>query len=165
MTFYTEKHELFDGDCLLYRRTDKTGVNPVWQMRLKVGGLKGYVRLSCKTKDYAKACVSAKKQLDDLNRKVSAGVPIKSWSFARHWDDWFNTRSSTGAWAPSREMAQGLLPTLLRTLLWRSCAPQYHGRIRRRLLALAHQVLGQSRGKGIDQVEPTSGQSQESDHI
>lgn len=101
MTFYRDQQILFDGDCLLYRRADN--VNPVWQMRLKVDGVKGYVIRSSKTKDYAKAVVAAKKQLDALNRKVAAGIPIKDWTFARHWEDWFRRKKTVGAWTPTRE--------------------------------------------------------------
>lgn len=106
MTFYADKHVLFDGECLLYRRRDKSGVNPVWQMRLKMGGVKGYVRLSCKTTNYEKACVAAKRQLDTLSHKVLTGIPIKDWTFGDHWEDWFNRKTSVRAWSPSREKWQ-----------------------------------------------------------
>ena len=44
MTFYADKHELFDGDVLLYRRQSPSGqIHPVWQMRIKLRGQKGYV--------------------------------------------------------------------------------------------------------------------------
>ena len=40
MTFYADKHELFDGDVLLYRRQQSSSgeAHPVWQMRLRSQG-------------------------------------------------------------------------------------------------------------------------------
>lgn len=103
MTFYENKNLLFDGECLLYRRQTKSGrVNPAWQMRLKVNGIRGYVTRSCKTSDYAKAVVAAKKELDSLHRKVASGLPLKDWTFAKHWHDWFQRKTKTGAWKPGR---------------------------------------------------------------
>ena len=85
MTFYADKHELFDGDILLYRRQSPDGeVHPVWQARLKVAGRVGYVTKSCRTKNYDDARAYAKAQLFALQHKVKNGIPIKDWTFEDH---------------------------------------------------------------------------------
>ena len=44
MAFYGEPHALFEGSVLLYRRQSPSGqIHPVWQMRIKLRGQKGYV--------------------------------------------------------------------------------------------------------------------------
>jgi len=102
--FYAEKHELLDGAILLYRRRDKSGVvAPAWQMRLKLPRRPGYVTLSCKTTNFVDAAAYAKEKLLELSQKVRQGVPLKQWTFNRHWRDWYDRQVAKGAWKPQRQ--------------------------------------------------------------
>ena len=104
MAFYADKHELFDGDILLYRRQSPNGdVHPVWQARLKVAGRVGYVTKSCRTKNYDDARAFAKEQLFTLQHKVKNGIPVKDWTFEAHWQDWYDRHISRGTWRDARQ--------------------------------------------------------------
>lgn len=103
MVFYADKHELFDGECLLYRRVSGTEIHRIWQMRLKPCGSSGYVIKSCKTDNYEKAIVAAKTELDRLKRRIADGAPLKDWTFADHWKDWFDREVRKGTWKTTKQ--------------------------------------------------------------
>lgn len=102
MAFYADKHELFDGECLLYRRMSRSGsVHPMWQMRIKLQT--GYRTLSCKTRNYENAVLAAKAELDRVKRRVADGAPIKDRTFAQHWKDWFDREVGKSTWKARRQ--------------------------------------------------------------
>ena len=55
-SFYQEVHRLRDGAVMVYRRGDTK--QQVYQARLKVPGVSGYVIRSLKTREFAQAAVS-----------------------------------------------------------------------------------------------------------
>ncbi|MEZ5900155.1 MAG: tyrosine-type recombinase/integrase [Hyphomicrobiaceae bacterium] len=101
MAFYADRHELFDGACLLYRRMSRGKVHPIWQMRIKLRT--GYQTLSSKTRNYENAVLVAKAELDRINRRVADGAPIKDRTFAQHWNDWFDREVRKNTWKPDRQ--------------------------------------------------------------
>ena len=104
MSFYADGHSMFDGAVFVYRRQTPDGtVQPTWQMRLKLPRLNGYVRKSCKTKNYEEACSFAREQYLLLHQKVKEGVDLKDWTFNQHWRDWFERQSRRGAWSEPRK--------------------------------------------------------------
>jgi integrase len=104
MAFYADKHELLDGAVVLYQRQSPNGdVRPTWQARLKLPGRSGYIKISCKTKNYEEAYAVAKEQYLSLQQKVRDGVPLKDWTFKQHWNDWYERQLSKGVWSEDRK--------------------------------------------------------------
>jgi integrase len=104
MAFYANKHVLLDGAVVLHQRQSPNGnVCPTWQARLKLPGRSGYIKISCKTKNYEEAYAVAKEQYLSLQQKVRDGVPLKDWAFKQHWNDWYERQLSKGVWSEDRK--------------------------------------------------------------
>ena len=103
VTFYANGRSFFDGGVFLYRRQSKDGlVHPIWQVRFKLPGRKGYCIQSCKTKNYEDAYAFAKDEYLALQQKIKDGVPLKDWTFEQHWWDWYERQSRKGCWTEER---------------------------------------------------------------
>ena len=103
VTFYANGRSFFDGGVFLYQRQSKDGlVHPIWQVRFKLPGRKGYRIQSCKTKNYEDAYAFAKDEYLALQQKIKDGVPLKDWTFDQHWRDWYERQLRKGCWTEER---------------------------------------------------------------
>jgi integrase len=99
-----DKRLLLDGAAMLYRRQSKDGhAHPTWQMRIKLPRQTGYIVRSCKTKVYEQAYALATETFFDLQQRAKQGVPLKDWSFAQHWEDWYERQARQGVWSEKRK--------------------------------------------------------------
>jgi integrase len=77
--FYQTTHETRDGRILLYLNPKLK--KPVWQARLRVDGIKGYIVKSTKHQNLAEATKVAENLYDDLRYKARNKLPIKELTF------------------------------------------------------------------------------------
>lgn len=100
MGFYANKRTLRDGRILLFQRSDTKGA--IWQMRLRVPGIKGYVPLSTKTSDEYEARQIAEDKFYELRKRAEVGLPTKTKTFREYWHYWFERECATGTWKDDR---------------------------------------------------------------
>jgi len=100
MAFYDRKEWLRDGRVLIY--TTAGAKSAVWQMRLNVRGVTGYITKSTKTRNLGEAARVAEDEFDRLQARIREGAPIKDWTFDRHWKDWHKRNIEKGAWKKER---------------------------------------------------------------
>jgi len=72
-------------------------------MRLKIGGLKGYVTRSTKLTIYEDAYEYAKSELLRLQQAAKLGHSLDEHTFEQHWRDWFERNIKNGTWTASRQ--------------------------------------------------------------
>jgi len=101
MAFYDTKHTLRDGRILVYTTVGaKTGV---WQMRLNVRGVKGYVTKTTETANFAEAVRFAEDEYDRIQTRIRDGADVYDWTFEAHWNDWFKRNVAKQVWKAERE--------------------------------------------------------------
>ena len=77
--FYQTTHETRDGRILLYLNPKLK--KPIWQARLRVDGIKGYIVKSTRHRNLAEATKVAENLYDDLRYKARNKLPIKELTF------------------------------------------------------------------------------------
>ncbi len=87
--FYEDKHTIRDGRVLLFRRKGNT--RKIWQCRVKLMGLKGYVTKSTGTHIYEEAVEFSGDLFDDLRQKVKDRRPLKKHLFMDVYKIWIAT--------------------------------------------------------------------------
>ena len=104
METYHDKHEILSGRVLLYRRLDHKGmVGKTYQMRIKVPDRKGFIVLSTKTADLNEAIATATDRLAELTHKQRTGIPLTTWTFSEHWEEWYQRQIDRHTWpSPAR---------------------------------------------------------------
>ena len=81
METYTDRIEsdIYGTAVLIHKRSDVGGNN--WWMRLKINGVKGYIRRSTKTENAARAMRDAEEIYDDLKLSIYPDEkPKTSWN-------------------------------------------------------------------------------------
>ena len=103
--YYRERHDLFDGAVVLFRRPDswKRGNERIWQARFKLDGMTGYKRVSLKTPNSADAKARAKEWFFRFQQMVKDGASLRERTFAQAWQEWFNEMDGDGVWSDSRK--------------------------------------------------------------
>ena len=76
---YQIAYECLGGRCLVYILAGSK--KNIWQCRLNVLGIQGYVRESCHTNDLTAAFAYASQRYEDLKQRVRDGLALKSQSF------------------------------------------------------------------------------------
>ena len=82
--FYQTTHETRDGRILLYLNPNLK--RPIWQARLRVDGIKGYIVRSTKHQNLAEATKIAEDLYDDLRYKARNKLPIKELNFRQFFE-------------------------------------------------------------------------------
>ena len=102
--FYQDRHELFEGAIVLFRRNDswRHGKDRIWQARFKLFGMAGYKQVSLKTTDYEDAHSHAKEQFFRFQQMVKEGAALRERTFSQAWHEWFNEMDANGVWSASR---------------------------------------------------------------
>jgi len=77
--FYQVTHETRDGRILLYLNPKLK--KPIWQARLRVDGIDGYIIRSTKHQNIGEATRIAEELYDDLRYKARNKLPIKELTF------------------------------------------------------------------------------------
>ena len=73
-----DRHSLRDGRIIIYKRAG----SPLYQMRLNLHGVQGYIRRSTKTSSLAEALRTADETYDDLRYGLSESlIPPMLWMF------------------------------------------------------------------------------------
>lgn len=93
MVRYVERHELREGRILLYIDGDKK--KPIWNARLRIPGIIGYVVKSSGTTSLAEAVRWAEDLYDELRMKAKNNLPIRERRFRDVFKEWEKTGIST----------------------------------------------------------------------
>jgi hypothetical protein len=105
MSHYQDRHELFDGNVVVFRRGDAISQRDkrIWQARFKLDGLVGFKTLSMKTRNQIDAIAKAKSKYLQLTQGVRDGASLSSRTFERAWRDWYSFMVVEGVWSASRQ--------------------------------------------------------------
>jgi hypothetical protein len=92
MTHYQDRHTLYEGDVIVFRRGDaiSKGDKRFWQARFKIDGQPGFKTLSLKTRNRDDAIAKAKATYLRLAQSVRDGVSLSDRTFQRAWLDWYS---------------------------------------------------------------------------
>ncbi|MDG2248103.1 MAG: site-specific integrase, partial [Paracoccaceae bacterium] len=109
MAYYNNEQAFFDGRLLLYQRNKNTKSasnqhKPLnWYMRIKIEGMAGKViNKSTRHSQYEEAYIYAVNEYQRIWDAVRLGGSIESWTFAKHWEDWFRRNVDSGNWRDER---------------------------------------------------------------
>ncbi len=110
MAYYNNERAHFDGRLLLYQRNKntKSASNQHkqfnWYMRIKIEGMNGKViNKSTRHSEYEEAYIYAVNEYQRIWDAVRLGGSIESWTFAKHWEDWFRRNVDSGNWRDERK--------------------------------------------------------------
>ena len=111
MAYYNDTKEFFNGALVLYKRNlsinspkSKTHRTPKWYMRIKIEGTSGRaINKSTKHAVYEDAYAYAVKEYNRILNAYSLGHTLDEWTFAEHWDDWYERNVANKRWTDSRQ--------------------------------------------------------------
>jgi len=97
VTYYGDRieSEIYGSAVLIYKRKDVGGNN--WWYRLKIDGVKGYVKKSSKTEKENIALRNAEKEYEKLRLRADNNLSIKSYTAKEYFDEWIEKTSKTDA--------------------------------------------------------------------
>jgi integrase len=95
VTYYGERieSEIYGSAVLIYKRKDVGGNN--WWYRLKIDGVKGYVKKSSKTEKEKIALRNAEKEYEKLRLRADNNLSIKSYTVREYFEEWIEKTSKT----------------------------------------------------------------------
>jgi hypothetical protein len=105
MTHYAERKELFDGDVVIFKRSDADVSldKRYWQARFKIAGRAGFITKSLKTRKYEDAYQVAKDMYLRFQQMHKEGASLVEKTFGQAWDEWFKYKVTEGGWSDSRK--------------------------------------------------------------
>ena len=110
MAYYNDKVSHLDGRLILYKRDSSTKSSSAsnkpfsWYMRINVEGLKGRaVVKSTKRSIYEEAYIVAIAEYERITTAIRLGKGLQTWTFAKHWENWFQRQIDSGNWRNERQ--------------------------------------------------------------
>ena len=110
MPYYENVREHFDGALRLYQRNLDVAAPGSkhrakhWYMLIKIPGhCESYDR-STKRTSYEEAYVFAKSEYHRLVHAAEMGHSFETYTFEKHWQDWYDRNVRMGTWTASRQM-------------------------------------------------------------
>ena len=108
MSYYKNSRSHFDDLLILYQRDLATANKSasfhrpaVWYMKIKVAAQ--YIQRSTKLTNYDDALAFAKAEMLRLQQAHKSGDTLASWTFAEHFDDFYQRNINAKTWKHSRQ--------------------------------------------------------------
>ena len=89
------EHDVYGAQVAIYKRGDVGGNN--WWYRLKITGVRGYIRRSSKTENASIAMRTATEQFENYKLRKQNNLSLDNYTVGEYFDKWITTSTKTDA--------------------------------------------------------------------
>jgi len=95
MTYHSKRiqHDIYGAKVIIHKRSDVGGDN--WWLRLKIDGVKGYIRRSCKTDNAALAMPKATEDYENYKLRKQNNLSLENYTVAQYFERWIEGSTKT----------------------------------------------------------------------